>query len=202
MDSKYFPLLGDPKRMFEDDNIYVISEKAEKGRTYSIVCPRCHSVFFACTRTDEVMKVKCPDCDTYICFSSHGNEKTSIRMRTKAISPIRDTNQEGILIWEEHGKERKWNLELGETIIGRQDKVESSDISLCDEAASRRSIKLSVVKGEKSGNFTFMLSVLRTTNAVYVNNNALYTGSSIYLNYGDRFKVGETVFVLVAKEKL
>ena len=42
---------------------------------------------------------------------------------------------------------------------------------------------------------------MRTTNAVYVNHNALYSKSSIYLNYGDTIKVGETVFTLMAEEK-
>ena len=68
-----------------------------------------------------------------------------------------------------------------------------------DNTASRRSVKIAVTRGEKSGKYNIKLTVLRTTNAVYVNNNALYSKSSIYLNYGDTFKVGGTVFTLIAK---
>lgn len=34
-----------------------------------------------------------------------------------------------------------------------------------------------------------------------INHNTLYNKSSIYLNYGDTIKVGETVFTLMAEEK-
>lgn len=76
-----------------------------------------------------------------------------------------------------------------------------SDIMLNDATASRRSVRISVVKGESSGKYIFKLTVMRTTNAVYVNHNALYNKSSVYFNYGDTIKIGETVFSLMAKDK-
>ena len=194
-----YPLLGEPKLMFEDDNIYVISELAEEGKTYSFVCPHCHSVFLDSTLKEEVKMTKCPDCDTFICFSSKGKKKTPTLARTKALTSSPYSNQEGVLIWKDAGMVQKLVLNVGNTIIGRRDEDSPSDISLMDETASRRSVRITVTKGKKSGKYTFKLEVLRTTNAVYVNRNALYAKSSIYLNDGDRFKVGKTLFTLVTR---
>lgn len=194
-----YPLLGEPKLMFEDDNIYVISELAEEGKTYSFVCPHCHSVFLDSTLKEEVKMTKCPDCDTYICYSSRGKKISSTLSRTKALTSDQHSDQEGMLVWKEDEQICKRPLNIGQTIIGRQDEKEQSDISLTDATASRRSVKIVVSKGKRSGKYTFKLEVLRTTNAVYVNKNALYAKSSIYLNNGDKIKVGKTVFKLVTK---
>lgn len=205
MDKTYrrenYPLLGEPKLMFEGDNIYVVHERAEIGKTYSFICPHCHTPFASCTYDEEVMKAKCPECNTYIYFSSRGSEGIPVRPRTKVIAEdSRQFASPGLLFWAEKGIKRTFPLVEGSFIIGRMDASEPSDIAINDEMASRRSVKLSVNKGEASGRYTFKLTVLRTTNAVYVNNNALYSKSSIYLNYGDTFKIGETVFTLTAQK--
>lgn len=197
--STNYPLLGEPKRMFEDDNIYVISELAVKDKMYSFVCPHCHTVFADSIQTDEVKMTKCPDCDTYICFSSRGKKVTSTLMRTRAITSNHNSCQEGVSVWKEGNQVKKKVLTVGQTTIGRQDDETPSDISLTDETASRRSIKIVVTKGKKSGNYTFKLEVLRTTNAIYINKNALYSKSSIYLNNGDRIKVGKTILTFMTK---
>ena len=136
-------------------------------------------------------------------FSKEGNivEGVPAKRRTQIIAESEFPTREGILVWNKDGQLRSQVLLPGETIIGRADSNEPSDISLEDNTASRRSVKIVVTKGELSGKYNFKLTVLRTTNAVYVNNNALYAQSSIYLNYGDNFKVGETVFTLIAKDK-
>lgn len=197
---KQYPLLGEPQQLFEGDNVYVIHEQAEIGKFYSFKCPNCHSLFISKTMNDEVMKIKCPECETYICFSSHGEKGSPIKRRTQIIAESEFPTREGILIWNKDGKIKSQILSPGETVIGRVDATEPSDISIDDNSASRRSVKIVVTKGEQSGKYNFKLTVLRTTNAVYVNNNALYAKSSIYLNYGDNFKVGETVFTLIAKD--
>jgi len=195
-----YPLLGEPQLMFEGDNVYVIHEKAEIGKVYSFKCPHCHSLFISKTMDDEVMKIKCPECETYICFSSRGEEGGPAKRRTQIIAESDFSTREGILVWNKDGQIRSQVLLPGEIVIGRADPNEPSDISIEDYTASRRSVKITVTKGEQSGKYNFKLTVLRTTNAVYVNNNALYAKSSIYLNYGDNFKVGETVFTLIAKD--
>ena len=196
---KEYPLLGDPKQMFEGENIYVIQEKAEIGKTYSFICPQCHTHFTSCTLDNEVKQQKCPECDTYIYFSSNGKDG---RMRTRVASNnnSRKFANSGILTWTEHDQKHQYQLTGGSVTIGRADFAEPSDISIDDEMASRHSVEITAVKGETSGKFSFKLSVLRTTNPVLVNQNSLYSGSTIYLNYGDTIKIGETLFTLLPKE--
>ena len=195
-----FPLLGEPVQLFEGDNVYVINEKAQIGQVYSFKCPNCHSLFISKTNDDEVMKIKCPECETYICFSSRGKDGIPSRRRTQVIAVSDFPTSEGVLVWSNNGQINNHVLLPGEISIGRFDTNEPSDISLIDNTASRRSVKITVTKGEQTGKYIFKLTVLRTTNAVYVNNNALYSKSSIYLNYGDTFKVGETLFTLIARD--
>ena len=205
MDKTYrreqYPLLGEPRLMFEGDNVYVVNESAVIGKTYSFVCPGCHTHFISRTLTDEVNKIKCPDCDTYICFSSKGREGIPTRMRTQVITRETIATPSGILVWTEGVNVRSYDLKPGCIVIGRSDDKEPSDISINDATASRQSVRIEVTKGVQTGKHVFKLVVMRTTNSVYVNHNALYSKSSIYLNYGDTIKVGETTFTLMAKEK-
>lgn len=196
-----YPLLGEPQQMFEGDNVYVVNEKAELGKTYSFVCPQCHTPFVSKATDDEVKQVRCPECDTYICFSTKGREGIPSQNRTHIIPGFAQATSQGILVWTEGERVMNFPLKTGHLIIGRKDDVEKSDIMLNDATASRRSVRISVVKGESSGKYIFKLTVMRTTNAVYVNHNALYNKSSVYLNYSDTIKIGETVFSLMAKDK-
>ena len=146
------------------------------------------------------MKIKCPECDTYICFSSRGEEGAPVKRRTQIIAGNDFATHDGILVWSRDSQVMSEVLPVGDTVIGRADVNEPSDISIDDYTASRRSIKISVTKGNQTGKYNFKLTVLRTTNPVFVNQNALYSKSTIYLNYGDTIKVGETVFTLIAKD--
>lgn len=194
------PLLGEPRQLFDGDNVYVVYERAEINKLYSFICPCCHTVFISKTENDEVVKIKCPECDTYICFSSQGEpESTSIR-RTQIINESETSLDEGVLVWNSNGEAFSHVLMPGETTIGRRDNDVVSDISIDDNTVSRRSVKIIVSKGEQTGRYIFKLVVLRTTNAVFVNHNALYTDSSVYLNYGDTIKVGKTVLTLLANQ--
>ena len=195
-----YPLLGDPKQMFESDNIYVIQEKAEKGKIYSFICPQCHTHFTAFTDDDEVKQIKCPECNTFIYFSSTGKDRR-LRTRVSPTTTYPKFGASGVLTWTVNNKIHNYPLLGGSTIIGRTDPSEPSDISIDDEMASRHSVEIVAVKGARSGKFLFKLTVLRTTNAVFVNQNALYSGSSIYLNFGDTIKVGETIFTLSSGEE-
>lgn len=205
MDKTYrrnqFPILGEPRLIFEGENVYVIDERAELGRTYSFVCPHCHTHYLSRADSGEVTRAKCPDCDTVICYSTKGKDGIPLRMRTQVISNTQTSSPSGTLVWRENSQVYSYNLKSGSIVIGRKDDSEPSDISVVDATASRQSVRIDVSKGKQSGRHVFKLTVLRTTNAVYVNHNALYTKSSIYLNYGDTIKVGETVFTLMAEEK-
>lgn len=193
-----YPLLGEAQQMFEGDNIYVVHERAIVDKVYSFICPRCHSVFISKTVNDEVVKVKCPECDTYICFSSQGERQDSTIRRTQIINGNESSTLEGVLVWSNNGHVESKVLMPGETTIGRKSNDVPSDIGLDDGTASRRSVKIVVTRGEQTGKYIFKLVVLRTTNAVYVNQNALYNNSEIYLNYGDTIKLGETTLTLLA----
>ena len=59
-----YPLLGEPQQLFEGENVYVIHEKAQIGKMYSFKCPQCHSIFISKTTNDEVVRIKCPECDS------------------------------------------------------------------------------------------------------------------------------------------
>ena len=187
-----YPLLGEAQQMFEGDNIYVVHERAIVDKVYSFICPRCHSVFISKTVNDDVVKVKCPECDTYICFSSQGERQDSTIRRTQIINGNESSTLEGVWVWSNNGHVESKVLMPGETTIGRKSNDVPSDIGLDDGTASRRSVKIVVTRGEQTGKYIFKLVVLRTTNAVYVNQNALYNNSEIYLNYGDTIKLGET----------
>ena len=193
-----YPLLGEAQQRFEGDNIYVVHERAIVGKVYSFICPRCHSVFISKTVNDDVVKVKCPECDTYICFSSQGERQDSTIRRTQIINGNESSTLEGVLVWSNNGHVESKVLMPGETTIGRKSNDVPSDIGLDDGTASRRSVKIVVTRGEQTGKYIFKLVVLRTTNAVYVNQNALYNNSEIYLNYGDTIKLGETTLTLLA----
>lgn len=195
-----YPLLGEPRKMFADDNVYVVDERAELGKAYSFVCPHCHAHFVSQVLSNEVQRIKCPDCETYICFSTSGREGIPTRMRTQVITKTISPTPSGVLVWKEDGRSCRFPLKSGNIVIGRKDNTEPSDISLNDATASRQSVRIDVTKGSQTGRHVFKLTVLRTTNAVYVNHNALFTKSSIYLNYGDTIKVGETVLRLIAEE--
>ena len=194
------PILGEPLQLFDGDNVYVVHERAEVGKLYSFICPCCHTVFISKTDNDEVVKIKCPECDTYICFSSQGKSGSTSVRRTQIINESDASLDEGVLVWSSHGQAFSYVLMPGETTIGRIDNEVVSDISIDDNTASRRSVKIFVSKGEQTGRYIFKLEVLRTTNAVYINQNALYNGSIVYLNYGDTIKIGETVLTLLANQ--
>lgn len=193
-------ILGNPERMFDGDNIYVISEMAEVGQTYGFICPTCHNYFDVKVEREENYKVNCPECDTTICFTSTKNggpkatadtniHRTQVSLRSKMMKSA------GMLKWTLDGKEQTKKLKKGTYVIGRQDSLEPSDISLSDSTASRRSVQIEVHKGSRSGNYSFKLTVLKTTNAVFVNNNMLYANDCVYLNYGDILKIGDTALL-------
>lgn len=197
-------LLGVPRQLFEGENIFVVYERAEPDKTYTFICPRCHHAFLASTNDSNVKKIKCPECETYICFSTSGSEPASA-VRLTRVSPTDSTlrrNPSVNIVWNDGGKLQKFPLKPGEITIGRKDDKSTSDISIDDMTASRRSVKIEITRGEQSGGYIYKLTVLRTTNAVYVNHNAMYANDRVYLNLGDIIKIGQTSFTLAAKEEL
>lgn len=112
--------MGEAQQMFEGDNIYVVHERAIVDKIYSFICPSCHSVFISKTINDEVVKIKCPECDTYICFSSQGERPNTTIRRTQIISGNDTSKLEGILVWSNNGLVESKVLTPGEITIGRK----------------------------------------------------------------------------------
>ena len=197
-----YPLLGMPRQLFEGDNTFVVYERAEPGKIYTFVCPCCHHAFLSSTTDSSVKKIKCPECETYICFSTSGSEPASA-VRLTRVSPTDSTlrrNPSVAIVWNDGCQLQKYSLKPGTITIGRKDDKSPSDISIDDMTASRRSVTIETVRGEQSGGYIFKLTVLRTTNAVYVNHNPMYANDRVYLNLGDIIKIGQTSFTLITKE--
>lgn len=90
---------------------------------------------------------------------------------------------------------KSFRLTPGNYIIGREDADEPSDISIKgDVNASRRSVQIAVSLG--IGGYNYVLSVLKTTNPVTVNNTIVPVGEKVTLAFGDTIVVGKTHFRL------
>ena len=88
---------------------------------------------------------------------------------------------------------KDYPLSPGSCVIGRYDEDEVSDIAIKnDSTVSRRSVKIEV-NYTSSGN-TFKLTVLKSTNPVLLNGNALAKGEAVSLNFGDIITMGKTRF--------
>jgi len=92
-------------------------------------------------------------------------------------------------------KTTSFQLSEGNTIVGRYDEEEPSDISVTgDDTVSRRSVAV-IIKPCCSG-LDCKLRVLNATNRVTVNGKVILVGGETPLNYGDVIKLGRTKFRL------
>lgn len=85
-------------------------------------------------------------------------------------------------------------LHQGQNTVGRYDDELHSDIEIKgDPCMSRRSICIEVL--QKEIGFLFKMKVLKATWPVMHNDKPLVEGEVVYLNYGDRIKLGKTLFI-------
>ena len=109
---------------------------------------------------------------------------------------------DGVLKWGPWLKRKSRVLENGVTYIGRLTESEhelpdthdsdlpvNEDILVADQYMSRRSAMLSV-----TGDGQFKLTFLRASNKAFFNGKEMLMSESIYLNDGDQFKLGHTLF--------
>ncbi len=92
------------------------------------------------------------------------------------------------------GKSQKEKFQLfeGRTVIGRQDPMRHSDIEFShDPEMSRQSLEIFITPNYVRGN-EYRLTVLRSTNLVYVNNFPVRVGESTFLQFGDIITLGNT----------
>lgn len=85
-------------------------------------------------------------------------------------------------------------LKEGNNIIGRPDDSNVPDIAIPNDITiSRRSINIEKTPSQRgAGNF-YRLTVLKSTNPVYVNGKPIATGESTFLNFGDKITLGKTI---------
>lgn len=85
----------------------------------------------------------------------------------------------------------RYKLSEGQTIIGRDDDEDPSDISISgDDTISRRSISINIVPDEYG--FDYILKVLNASNPVRVNGKQIRVGEKVYLDLGDVITIGHT----------
>jgi len=85
----------------------------------------------------------------------------------------------------------RYKLSEGQTIIGRDDEEDPSDISISgDDTISRRSISINIVPDEYG--FDYILKVLNASNPVRVNGKQIRVGEKVYLDLGDVITIGHT----------
>ena len=97
------------------------------------------------------------------------------------------------------GHNETFRLKVGPNLIGRDDTERPSDIAIKGDASiSRRSVTIDMIP--KENGFLYKLQVNKATNPVLHNGDQLFEGESVYLNYGDTFTLGQTLFRFEKKQ--
>lgn len=193
--------------------IYVITTKAEVGIKYFVKCPACgRKIEIAATKADT-HQVKCV-CNAQIAFvgrqssppevssekvqENDKNEKKTFLPTDKIEKRKRDMRK-GYFEWGIWPFKHTYMLKLGCNTIGRYDEDCPSDIQLKDSYVSRKSVEIYVAESPQG--YTFMLSVKKATNPIYVNGHEHEEGTSVYLNNGDTIVLGSTKLRFCLEER-
>lgn len=203
-----YPVLGNPQLV--GGKVYRISAKAIVGKTYIINCPVCANSFTVIPNKEKANFEKCPQCKAVFGFnakmkgnnkfpnekvvSNEEDEPNNDDVKTEpSITPKNVLKHMGKLEWGSFFMKKSACLQIGLNIIGRKDGEQPSDISFNDAYMSRRSVSINVEKDTNWSGYKFKLTVMKAANPVLVGSNQLFVGNSIYLNYGDIIKMGNTV---------
>lgn len=201
-EDRQFPLLGKPRELRQ--GVYGIKDIAIVGKIYGIPCPKCDHQMVVKAKSPGVLRSICPVCKTPVIYKASDKEvlkkeeTKDSKVRLSEKSPVvtervrvRKVNLlNGKLVWGGLFSRKTYILHEGVNYVGREDKDLPSDVSLKDEYASRRSIKIEVLPGVK-GN-SFKLTVENATNPILVNGQSQITGNSVFLNFGDTIVLGNT----------
>lgn len=199
-----YPLLGSP--LLVGGKVYRIKEKATVGMTYIIDCPVCREQFKVTPDKEKANIEKCPQCKAVFGYnaqkkginkqnvSNDEQEPSNNEVKTESsVVPVNILKHMGKLEWGFLFIRKTAHLHIGQNIIGRKDDEFPSDISFNDDFMSRRSVSIDVEKDSNRTGYKFKLTVLNATNPVFVGSNQLNVGNSIFLNYGDVIKMGNTI---------
>lgn len=185
---------------------YAVRPAVPVNTPYAFKCPKCGKmVLFKLPKTG-VLGVKCRHCSS-LSFVKGVNKKET-KPSTKA-QPKDDgvTNRvgknkhpsPGVLSWGNIFNRKQFVLPEGTTVIGRKDSKRPSDIEFKDSEMSRQSVAIEVTLREKE--YFFKLTVKNALNDVLHNNKPIMVSESVYLNYDDSIKLGNTVINFKEKKK-
>ena len=97
----------------------------------------------------------------------------------------------GSLQWGGFFSRKHYQLHVGSNVIGRKDKKNPSDVEFDDPEMSRRSAKVEVIPNEQ-GEYSFIFTLIKSLNAVKVNDKQLNPGEEILLKHNDVIVMGKT----------
>ena len=162
-----------------------------------IICPDCQAKIRFQLKQDGTAYMSCPQCNAQLSVGIKGGVVISIeKKKTKPLTTEAKMSSGKLVRLGEllNIDKKSYNLRIGTNSIGRYDEALHSDIEVKnDSTMSRRSVVIEVV--QKENGYLFKLKVLRAANPIMHNDKPLIEGEAIYLNYGDRIKLGKTTFV-------
>ena len=190
----------------------MVKAAAIAGNAYTLHCPCCQRFFTFKALPAGSNVAHCPYCKSVFGYNSYDrpthtagdkerkpqtqaqtDAQSAPHKPTKPINMQRSHRAMGKIEWRKMGLLTKSvPLRIGSNTIGRRDANQPSDIMFDDSYMSRKSVDIEVMPELTSTSYTFKLTVLRAANPVFVGSAQLMKGNSIYLNYGDTIKLGNT----------
>lgn len=160
------------------------------GRVAQFACPHCRTFEFSYTSEKTgIFTFTCPQCKGKVQVSFRPPEVMATPPFGKACRLVHMRS-----FW----RKTVYHLPIGEHTIGRADSGMPSTISIDgDSSMSRRSVSIKVTFSEREG-FRYMLKVLNATNPVRCGCKFLCQGEEIYLCPGQKFVLGNSLFMLDA----
>lgn len=163
------------------------------GTAYDLVCPHC-SVTITDYKPSKVgMEIlECPECHERIVLEVRKPTNVLRGNMTDSKNWVKGKLQ----LLRKWGFNKEYPLLIGNTVIGRYDELQMSDISVKnDPTMSRRSVIIEV--SQTDNGYMFKLKVLKAANPVLHNDVPLMVGEEVSLNFGDSIVLGQTRFRFV-----
>ena len=163
------------------------------GTAYDLTCPHCNATIENYRPSKVGMEaLECPEC--------HERIVLEVRKPTNVLRGSMDDSKNWLKgklqLIRKWGFNKEYPLPVGNTVIGRYDELQMSDISVKnDPTMSRRSVVIEVSLTENG--YMFKLKVLKAANPVLHNNAPLMAGEEVSLNFGDSIVLGQTRFCFV-----
>lgn len=160
------------------------------GIAYDLTCPYCNTTIDDYKPSKEGMEaLECPKC--------HGRIVLEVRKPTNVLKGYMSDSKNWVKgklqLLRKWGFNKEYPLPVGNTVIGRYDELQMSDISIKnDPTMSRRSVVIEVKQSDNG--YIFKLKILKAANPVLHNNVPLNVGEEVSLNFGDIIVLGQTRF--------